>query len=365
MIYTFLEPRLFLPTLPSPEQIRKEIPNPCGWTTPLEDCAISLGMYMHALINAWEKSKEQEFKEKAQKIFSAFLKLGRASKKRGFIPRGLHPEGAYYPNSSVDQYTMYVFGLWAYHESKIATAQERKSIKEIMQAILERLHEDQFYIKREDGKDGIYGDLPSMNDACRATRLLQIILAGAHITGEHKWLRIYEKKKREAHSARLSTIERGVQSPSAFYPIMQNAYALYQLLDLEEEKEARRVYLQALKKAGEQAMDFLYLYKSYDEKHLSDGFDMHWERALKESEGERDYVRRWWSARPALAHIAKYAREPLEAAIVLLLSGVGLLQLKEVLQDLFFKLNFERFFFSHVIVPAECVWHLCCNEGLM
>jgi len=109
--------------LPTPDEISHCIPNPCGWTTGMEDAMINggvaLDMYLDLGDAAW-----------ARKIYRGLKRCGTVSGVPGFVARSVSPRDgvSFYPESSRDQYTHYVYGLWSYFRSPFATAEEKLEI---------------------------------------------------------------------------------------------------------------------------------------------------------------------------------------------------------------------------------------------
>ena len=54
--------------LPSVEDIKASIPNPCGWGTGMEDSALNGGTLMDALVSAYALTGDGRIKEYADKV---------------------------------------------------------------------------------------------------------------------------------------------------------------------------------------------------------------------------------------------------------------------------------------------------------
>ena len=97
--------------LPSVEEVTRSFPNPCGWGTGMEDCAINTGTML-----SWWAASGLEHDEFVESLAAGLCSLGSVHGKRGFIVRGLLPDDgkSCYPNSSRDQFTIAVYGMWRY-----------------------------------------------------------------------------------------------------------------------------------------------------------------------------------------------------------------------------------------------------------
>ena len=96
--------------LPTPEEARRQVPNPNGWGTGMEDCAISGGLMMAMICDRFEATQDATLRPYAQKVFAGLVSLGTLGATEGFVIRGLCPADgrSHYPESSRDQYTWYV-----------------------------------------------------------------------------------------------------------------------------------------------------------------------------------------------------------------------------------------------------------------
>jgi hypothetical protein len=103
---------------------------PWGYGSGIEDLAYQNGMLIYALCDAEAATGEPLFAEMARRAFRGLKRMSTISPVSGFVPRGPHPADGktYYPDSSLDQHSLYVCGLWRYHDSRLATAEERQWI---------------------------------------------------------------------------------------------------------------------------------------------------------------------------------------------------------------------------------------------
>lgn len=98
--------------LPTAIEIAAEFPNPCGWGTGMEDCALHAGSLIDSELLAGEAAFQR-------RPLEALVRLVTAHGHPGFVARGFSPVAGNhcYPNSSRDQFTLAVFGAWRYFSS--------------------------------------------------------------------------------------------------------------------------------------------------------------------------------------------------------------------------------------------------------
>ena len=141
MVYTIIEPHTGSVILPTPDDVASDIPNANGWSTPIEDCAgYGNGKHLAWLCARYDVTHDRRHAEQARRVFHGAETCGtvRPPEESGFaeIVRGVLPDGRTFyrgkhPGSSGDNYNGYAFGMWAYHRSAVATAEERARIRAI------------------------------------------------------------------------------------------------------------------------------------------------------------------------------------------------------------------------------------------
>ncbi len=239
----------------SPEQVRsKEASNPVRANP--DDCAIRAGAYVAALADWYDAMHSPECVSQAPKIFRGARTLYEVPPRKGFIARGVHPaDGVSHPlNSSVDQYTWYVYGLWKYHRSELSSHAEKRDIKQIMHDICARIEEDGFDIRNTHGAPARVSDI-GVTRSDRSSRLLEVYLVGYDITGDKRWLDIYRNKVAENGYARLKSVLDPEQvmwpytrtwSRQSFGAVLQTQVSLVPLFELEKDVTLKACYLEAM-----------------------------------------------------------------------------------------------------------------------
>ena len=152
LFYDFLEslePGKTLDHLPTSEEVEKLFPNPCGYGTAMEDCAISGGVIMEALIDRYVNEEErgadaaalETIKQRARDVFDGLELLATVSGSPGFVARGVSPKapGRCYINSSRDQVTHLTLAVWEYWRSPLSDAETRARAAAILYAVADRM----------------------------------------------------------------------------------------------------------------------------------------------------------------------------------------------------------------------------------
>jgi hypothetical protein len=235
-----------------------EVPN-------LSNCAGAGGVFLGQLADIYAATGDKECVRQARVVFSGLESLAAASPRRGFIARGLLPEDAsraHFHNSSVDQYTFYVYGLYKYFHSGLAAEAEKASMRRIMHDICTMLERDGT-ILGSNGAPGWVSDIEAIRSD-RSSRLLQMYLVGHAITGDPHWRDVYLEKLREARYGRLRTVLDPMQLRYTYVPrdlargaehadlgtIWQTQYSLVPLFELETELPLKTAWLEALRTAA-------------------------------------------------------------------------------------------------------------------
>ena len=152
LFYDFLEslePGKTLDHLPTPEEVKSLDPNPCGYGTAMEDCAISGGVILEALIDRYageeargaDAAELARIKSQAKDVYDGLELLATVSGSPGFVARGVSPKapGVCYINSSRDQVTHLTLAVWEYFRSPLADEETRGRAAAILFAVADRM----------------------------------------------------------------------------------------------------------------------------------------------------------------------------------------------------------------------------------
>lgn len=152
LFYDFLETLeqgKTLEHLPTSDEVEKLDPNPCGYGTAMEDCAISGGVILDALIDRYANEEKRgatydelaEIKRRAKNVFLGLELLATVSRSPGFVARGVSPKAPdrCYVNSSRDQVTHLVLAVWEYWLSPLSDEETRPRAASILYAVADRM----------------------------------------------------------------------------------------------------------------------------------------------------------------------------------------------------------------------------------
>ena len=370
--------------LPTPEEIARGFPNRAGWCIGMENPALNAGQYLPAAVLRHQLGHDAASVDEARLLFSGMKRLCDVAKAPGFLPRGVALDGAsHYTNSSVDQITMFLNGIFRYYESDIPTEEEKQAIRQIWQNMLARWERDGWEDRTEDGQPAVNGDIGAITND-RASRLLMALLGGAVVTGDEHWRRQYRQKLEEQDYARLKT---GLPpSGASLYVFDQNQVAWRLLADLEDDPAIRQEYQARLAETAAAVHGRLLAYQEFDPAEHSQrkaASDWDWRKAYDQTQTTPSLVSgklRYTSAEQARERRLRlrkqqpvwwyefwYVAEPFEAAHVLLLSGdaVSLDLLQSHLGPLFGAYPYEQLVLSWSLYGTESVYWLAVQAGLL
>lgn len=243
---------------PTPESIRNRFCDDSEQPS-VSNCPISNGVFLGALVDCYDVTQSPACIEQARTVFDGLRTLARVSKRKGFVARGVLPVDGktHLLNSSVDQYTFYVYALWKYFHSPMAGEAERKDIRQIMGEICTMIEADGT-ILATNGIPAPVSDIEAIRSD-RSSRLLEVYLVGYDVTGDAHWLEKYREKRDESSRARVRSLldPHRVKYPYvprdeerdlvAWGAIWQTQYSLVPLVNLEEDAAVRAAYVEAMR----------------------------------------------------------------------------------------------------------------------
>lgn len=211
--------------LPSPEDIKKQNPNPCGWGVGMEDSMLNAGSVMDALIARFYATGEEKIKKTADSIFRGMMLCATVSSDNGFIARSVSPvdKKSFYYNSSRDQYTHWVYGAVRFFDSILSSKAQKHKIRQVLVAIAEKAarevtQENSFNMLRADGKVGIVCKMWGDIGYHEFLRLPMFYAAAYHVSGDEKWKKLCDRYKYYA-----------LEQTKHFEPFRHNNYVLLQV----------------------------------------------------------------------------------------------------------------------------------------
>ncbi|NMA44141.1 MAG: hypothetical protein GX946_12305 [Oligosphaeraceae bacterium] len=248
-----------LETLPTADEVRRQEPNPCGWGTGMEDSAINGGAMLSAICDRYMVTGESEMKVASQKIFDGLYACTMFSGEPGFVARSICPEDgqSVYKNSSRDQYTHLVHGLWRLWHSPLADLRTKARIQECLAAVAHFTERsvtpaNDYKLLMLDGKPApLVCQMWNLEEIAphEACRLPMIYAAAYDVTGDGHFLEECMKYLREGleYSCRLW------HWPYLCYALLQMSCSLEVLLAVFPDGEDNSLCRKALCDAAERA----------------------------------------------------------------------------------------------------------------
>lgn len=227
--------------LPTAEEVKRQYPNPCGYATGMEDCAIVGGVVLAALSDHYAATKDESLKLKAKKTLDG---LEQCVMPDGFVARGLCAEDgkSVYINSSVDQYTHCIHGMWRYYRSPMCDEADKAKIKGALLRIAARLERNVVEKNNYDSLryDGRQCALKISRFTCErphaAARLAMAYAAAWSVSGDEHYRRLYRALLGES----VSVSEKiAVNSYTPIYSFLQMQVSLEVLRELETDEQMR------------------------------------------------------------------------------------------------------------------------------
>jgi hypothetical protein len=257
--------------LPTPEEARSAYPNPNGWATGMEDCAISGGLMLAMVCDRFTATEDAALRPYAQKVFAGLVSLGTLGATDGFVIRGLCPADgrSHYPESSRDQYTWYVYGLWRYFHSPLSQPEEKATMRRIIAAICGRMERNVvaangYRIGKDTGEFDSIVDKMWENAAHEVARLPMIYAIGAEMTGESHWQDLAD---RYAPEAAAKSKEESTKTP---YALLQQQISMEALYALEKNPALKQQWLEALRLVADRSQGFLARCLQYEAPSATD-----------------------------------------------------------------------------------------------
>lgn len=371
MLYDYNDPSR-RENLPTPEEVDMEIPNPAGWLCGFEDSCLNGSMYLAGLIEEYNLTGSEKARERAEKTFGGLIHLANVSKTKGFLARSVLPDGkTHYPNSSVDQYTMWMYAMWRYFSSGLASEEDKRKITGSAENILDFLEAGKFNILREDMKESIFGNIDNPESR---NRLLFFLKAGYTITGNKKWNDIYKMKRDENDSLVLKCLcEKGLLQHGIIYGIFQDQVALRCLYELSDDFREKIVYEKGMKIRAETVDPVINRFKQLRDAEISQEKNFNWRGDLdefirkypgteKSLKGQQifELVGYWYSKRAEHKKILNQLKEPIEALVVQLLSNESTLckKHKKIFAEILTWDKYAKANASHMLVYTPLMYWL-------
>lgn len=284
--------------MPSPEEIaeykplkKNGDPNYMGGGTGIEDCSMLCGIMLVGLCDKYELTGDAETAEWARRIARGLMLADTVHGDPGFVARGVSPADgkSVYPETSRDQYTHNIHGLWTYFHSKIASDAEKAEIAKIFGEVAEKM-------KREIRPDTdppytyrLHRGVPDKRGVAKmhdvhpheAARLGMIYAAAYDATKDKKYLNWYNSIYKDIAEGSAKFI--GMGEP--YYKHLVPAYSVAQMnasLQLARDVEpnaARKIQLSQIMDAISGFIDKYPVYRVSD-KGVRDASEIMWGQML-------------------------------------------------------------------------------------
>ena len=267
--------------LPTPKEIQAQVPNPCGWDTGMENGVIFVGLLLDAIANRYKVTKDETLHDYAVKILKGLRLLTSVSGVRGFLARAVHPDGkSFYFESSRDQYTFAVYGMWSYLNCPLCTNDEREFLTDTLVAFAEYAEkcvtpENDYHLLRADGGRTMVCKM-LYSAPHEWTRLPMIYLVAYKASGNSHWLEKYKE-------IRALCIDGSFEMKEKCGAMDQMQASLAVLYELEDESYYRSQYETLARRCAEwveceKANSLSFLEKSKKEKRTFDDVTPLWRK---------------------------------------------------------------------------------------
>ncbi|MCF7784533.1 MAG: hypothetical protein K9N47_00345 [Prosthecobacter sp.] len=222
--------------LPTAEEVQRQYPNPCGYSTGMEDGAILGGAMLSVLCDRFAVTGDEGLRAQAAQVFAGLKLCATVHGVRGFVARNVCREDgkSVYINSSRDQVTHLAHGLWQYYRSPLPDEATKKEIRVVLADVAERMiefvtPENDYDFCRADGKRCPLGICRMWNvQAHEAARLPMIYAAAWDVTRDERYRKEW---RRYAADAIAQSANPGENKPA--YALLQMQCSLEVLHELE------------------------------------------------------------------------------------------------------------------------------------
>ena len=229
--------------LPTAAEVKRQFPNPCGYSTGMEDGAILGGAMLSVLCDRFAVTGEESLQSRAAEVFAGLNRCATVHGVPGFVARNVCPEDGQstYINSSRDQVTHFVHGLWRYYHSPLADEAAKETIRHRLSEVAERMitfvtPENDYDFCRADGSRCPLGICRMWNvQPHEAARLPMIYAAAWDVTRNERYRELWRRYAPEAIEQSASP---GEEKPAYALLQMQCSLELLHALDPDPAQKA-------------------------------------------------------------------------------------------------------------------------------
>ena len=291
----------FFVHLPTPEEIARSYPNPCGWGTGMEDSMINGSLMLEAVIYRYDAERDETMRDYAGKLLQGIRLCATVSPDRGFLARSVSPADgvSHYPESSRDQYTHCVYALYRYLHSALCTGEQREWITDALVSFAERAErnvtpETGFdYLREDGGHSFVMGMWGKHIWAHEVHRLPMLYLAAYDASGDSHWLEKYRSIRDEG----FVLTEDHYAPHTLLYGFLQMQTSLRLLYDLESEPLYKNRYLSLMQRVAGRMDEYPSFPERLDPEEVNRPFAL-WRDVRQENWGTIDGLEyRLWTGR--------------------------------------------------------------------
>jgi|GEM_PF-3654803 len=260
------------PEYPTREEIDAGQPAPTGWMSGLEDGALNNGINLDGVVLGYQVTGDEKYVTRGRRLIDGLLKLCTCGAK-GFIARCVWLDGkTHYPYSSIDQYTMAVYGLWKVFDSGIPSSKQKTAIASVLADVADKFYAENGEILADNGRPekdytggGVRGKFPSIE------RTLEIYKAAHFVTGESRFLDYYYEWIDDGINPSVKELLNNAvfQEDTHPYCFHQTAMALLVLVETEQDESLKTAYQGMLDRIGDICLPYLKYYDACSEAAIS------------------------------------------------------------------------------------------------
>ncbi|MAS97024.1 MAG: hypothetical protein CMO55_27855 [Verrucomicrobiales bacterium] len=354
--------------LPTPEECRLGKPNALGWWTPIENGGFFNGLYLEAMLQRWKLTGEESVAAKARRLVDGLLLLNSISEVEGFVGRGVCTDGvSHYAMGSNDQTFPWIYGLWRFLESGMATEEEATKVKKRIIDLVETIAAIDWMMPAEE-PFGVRGGFLK-NTFESAPRLLFTLRIMNQLTGDPKWLKKYQEALGEGEGkTRADFCEEGMkfEKHRHSWTAGNSVAALRALWELEDDTTLKERFKKGIQSSVDVAMESFPLADKYpNNRDAAFNFDWKMMNAMwKPHSTEKEAVqlamlqlREFRKTSPKRGLETTFVREPVFAAWIATLEPDRdrLQTRKKEISELLAKYDPSTMIFSQFF-PMEIAW---------
>lgn len=318
------EHREFFPT---EQEVRDCLPCPTSWLTGIEDGAINTGLNLEAQAIGFEQTGDERYLQRGRQLIDGLLRLATCGSS-GFVARAVfNAQGLHYPQSSVDQYTLAVFGLWRVFRTEIPTPEQKSGIQRVLGEIARKFFRENGEITGDTGRPEREFTQGGPRDCIPGVeRTLEMFLAAYAVTGDDTYLDYYRRWIADATQVAVPDLI-AQWNPNPLiqtYALWQTQSAFRLLWEVETDSELRNAYAMGMKKVSDLCVPRLKKHRLRCDHMLAGRDNVGWRACYQNFEGWSNLKELmgltyyYYYCHPIQAHESEYVANPLMAAQAIL-----------------------------------------------